>query len=93
MAAHIRERANFCDTGRKMTLIAKLLAWLKHAGNRDENLRNLAHLRESTVSGRRVSRVAWNFGDDPCELYAAVPTVSGRWAASGWVCRCSAVTS
>ena len=45
------------------------------------------------ASAARVSRVAWNFGDDPCELYAAVPTVSGRWAASGWVCRCSAVTS
>jgi len=41
----------------------------------------------------RVSRVSWNFGDDPRELYAAVPTVSGRWAVSGWVCRYSAVTS
>jgi hypothetical protein len=40
-----------------------------------------------------VSRVSWNFGDDPCELYAAAPTVSARAAVSGWACRYSAATS
>src|SRR4051794_10437348 len=38
----------------------------------------------------RMSRVSWNFGDDPCAVYAAAPTVSGRCAVFGWVCRCSA---
>jgi hypothetical protein len=57
VAAHIRERADFCDTGRKMTLIATLPAWLKHAGNRDDNLRNLARLRESSLSGRPPARI------------------------------------
>jgi hypothetical protein len=39
-----------------------------------------------------VSRVSWNFGDDPCGLYAAAPTVSAR-AVSGWACRYNAATS
>src|SRR3954454_5546493 len=39
---------------------------------------------------RTVSRVSWNFGDDPSELYAAAPTVSVGAAVSGWACRYSA---
>ena len=48
VAAHIRERASFYDTRQKMTMIAKLPAWLKHRGNREENLRTIARIREST---------------------------------------------
>ena len=36
-----------------------------------------------------VSRVAWNLGDDPWRLYAAVPAGS----VSGWACRLRAATS
>jgi hypothetical protein len=57
VAAHIRERASFYDTGRKMTMIAKLPAWLKHRGNREENLRNIARLRESAWTPRPAARI------------------------------------
>jgi transposase-like protein len=50
-------------------------------------------IRKVICSTKRVSRVSWNFGDDPCALYAAAPTVSGRRAVSGWACRRSAATS
>ncbi|MFB7935753.1 hypothetical protein [Streptomyces sp. NPDC056049] len=39
VAAPLRERAPWYDTGRKMTLVARLPAWIKHAKNRDEVLR------------------------------------------------------
>jgi hypothetical protein len=54
VAAHIRERASNPDTGRKMTLVATLPAWLKRASNRAENLRNIARLQESAWSVRRI---------------------------------------
>jgi hypothetical protein len=47
VAARIRERPASYDIGRKMTLIARLPRWLKQARNRDENLRNIARLRNS----------------------------------------------
>jgi len=45
-----------------------------------------------TAAQRTVSRVSWNFGGDPCELYAATPTVSAGAAVAGWACRYSAAT-
>lgn len=57
VAAHIRERASFYDTARKMTMIAKLPAWLKHRGKREENLRNIARLRESAWVPRPAGRI------------------------------------
>ncbi len=47
--ASLRERAPWYDTGQKMTLIARLPAWIKHAKNRDEILRALARMRRSLV--------------------------------------------
>jgi hypothetical protein len=45
VAATIRERADFTDTGRTKTLVTTLPAWLKRASNRAENLRNIARLQ------------------------------------------------
>jgi hypothetical protein len=56
VAAHLRERANFYDR-KRMTLVARLPAWLKYAGNRDENLRNIARLREAAWSPRPAARI------------------------------------
>ena len=57
VAAHIRERANFYDTRQRMTMMAKLPAWLKHRGNREVNLRDIARLRESTWAPRPSARI------------------------------------
>jgi integrase/recombinase XerD len=57
-----------------------------------EALISTARLSQN-INDLTVSRVSWNFGDDPCELYAAVPTVSAGAAVSGWACRYSAKTS
>lgn len=57
VAADIRERASFHDSGQKMTLVAKLPAWLKHARNREENLRNIALLRDAAWSPRPAARI------------------------------------
>ena len=76
--------------GHKLPSLAVTLAYVRACGGDPAQWERRWH---AVAAELRVSRVAWNFGDDPCELYAAVPTVSGRWAASGWVCRCSAVTS
>lgn len=43
--ASLRERAPWYDTGRKMTLVARLPVWVKRAGNRDEVLRALDRMR------------------------------------------------
>jgi hypothetical protein len=57
VAARIRERANFYDIRQKMTLVASLPAWLKHAANRDENLRYLVRLRDAAWSHRPAARI------------------------------------
>lgn len=49
VAARLRERADFYDSKGRMTLVARLPAWLKHAGNREENLRHVARLRATVV--------------------------------------------
>ena len=50
VAASLRERAPWCDTGQKMTLIARLPAWIKHAKNRDEMLHAIARIRTSLIA-------------------------------------------
>ncbi|MCX4766478.1 hypothetical protein OG562_37005 [Streptomyces sp. NBC_01275] len=50
VAASLRERAPWYDTGRKMTLIARLPAWIKSAKNRTEVLRALDRLRASVTA-------------------------------------------
>ncbi|MQY33659.1 hypothetical protein SRB17_16210 [Streptomyces sp. RB17] len=49
-AAGLRERAPWYDTGQKMTLVARLPAWIKSAKNRDEVLRTVDRLRESVLT-------------------------------------------
>lgn len=49
VAASLREDT-WADTGLRMTMFAKLPAWLKRAHNRDENLRAIARLRSSVVN-------------------------------------------
>lgn len=51
VAADLRERAPWYDTGRKMTLVARLPAWIKSAKNRTEVLRAIDRLRASVTSG------------------------------------------
>ena len=51
VAADLRERAPWYDTGRKMTLVAKLPAWIKSAKNRTEVLHAIDRLRASVTSG------------------------------------------
>jgi len=48
--APLRERAPWYDTGQKMTLVARLPAWIKRAKNRDEILRAVSRARASLVS-------------------------------------------
>ncbi len=48
--ATLRERTPWCDTGRKMTLIARLPVWIKHAKNRDDVLRAIDHIRTSLTA-------------------------------------------
>ena len=50
VAADLRERAPWYDTGQKMTLVARLPAWTKSAKNRDEVLRAVDRLRTATVN-------------------------------------------
>ncbi|MEU5710726.1 hypothetical protein [Streptomyces flaveolus] len=49
VAAALRERAPWHDTGRKMTLVARLPSWMKSAKNRDEVLRAIDRLRAAAV--------------------------------------------
>ena len=51
VAADLRERAPWYETGRKMTLVGRLPAWIKSAKNRDEVLRAVDRLRTSVTSG------------------------------------------
>jgi hypothetical protein len=51
VAAGLRERAPWYDTGQKMTLVARLPAWIKSAKNRDEVLRAIDRLRASLATG------------------------------------------
>lgn len=45
--ASLRERAPWYDTGQKMTLVARLPAWIKRAKNRDEILRAIERIHRS----------------------------------------------
>lgn len=51
VAADLRERAPWYDTGQKMTLVARLPAWIKSAKNRAEILRAIDRLRTSVTTG------------------------------------------
>ncbi|MEV0375727.1 hypothetical protein AB0I10_39325 [Streptomyces sp. NPDC050636] len=48
--ASLRERAPWNDTGQKMTLVARLPAWIKRAKNRDEVLRAVSRIHASLVA-------------------------------------------
>jgi hypothetical protein len=50
VAAGLREHAPWYETGRKMTLVARLPAWIKSARNRDEVLRAAGRLRASLIT-------------------------------------------
>lgn len=50
VAADLRERAPWYDHGRKMTLVARLPAWMKSAKNRDEVLRAVNRLRATVIT-------------------------------------------
>ncbi|WP_405975228.1 hypothetical protein OG496_46780 [Streptomyces sp. NBC_00988] len=50
VAADLRERAPWYDTGQKMTLVARLPAWMKSAKNRDEILRAVDRLRATVIA-------------------------------------------
>ncbi|WP_461076676.1 hypothetical protein [Streptomyces deserti] len=49
VAADLRERAPWYDTGQKMTLVARLPAWIKSAKNRGEVLRAIDRVRASVI--------------------------------------------
>ncbi|MEV6832949.1 hypothetical protein AB0N17_00170 [Streptomyces sp. NPDC051133] len=49
--ATLRERAPWYDTGQKLTLVARLPAWVTSAKNRDEVLRGVDRLRRSVLTG------------------------------------------
>ncbi|MER6420116.1 hypothetical protein [Streptomyces sp. NPDC001137] len=51
VAADLRERAPWYDTGPKMTLVARLPAWIKSAKNRTAVLHAIDRLRASVISG------------------------------------------
>ncbi|WP_406334882.1 hypothetical protein [Streptomyces sp. NBC_00203] len=51
VAASLRERAPWYDTGRKMTVVARLPVWIKSAKNRDEVLRAVERIRGSVSAG------------------------------------------
>jgi hypothetical protein len=54
VAASLRERAPwYDDTGRKMTLVAKLPVWIKSAKNRDEVLRAVDRIQATLGASRR----------------------------------------
>jgi hypothetical protein len=48
--APLRERAPWYDTGHKMTLVARLPAWIKRAKNRDEVLRAVSRIHASLLA-------------------------------------------
>lgn len=48
--ASLRERAPWYDTGQKMTLVARLPAWIKRAKNRDEVLRSVSRIHASLAT-------------------------------------------
>ncbi|MER5894493.1 hypothetical protein [Streptomyces sp. NPDC001876] len=48
--ASLRERAPWYDTGQKMTLVARLPAWIKRARNRDEVLRAVSRIHASLAA-------------------------------------------
>lgn len=48
--APMRERAPWYDTGPKLTLVARLPAWIKRAKNRDEILRAVSRIQASLVA-------------------------------------------
>ncbi|MEV3993636.1 hypothetical protein AB0J57_32555 [Streptomyces sp. NPDC049837] len=48
--APLRERASWYDTGQKMTLVARLPAWIKRAKNRDEVLRAISRIHASLAA-------------------------------------------
>ncbi|MEV8066393.1 hypothetical protein AB0P32_09655 [Streptomyces sp. NPDC085995] len=48
--AALRERASWYDTGQRMTLVARLPAWVKRAKNRDEILRAVSRIHASLVA-------------------------------------------
>jgi hypothetical protein len=48
--ATLRQRAPWYDTGRKMTLVARLPAWVKRAHNRDDILRAVSRIHASLVA-------------------------------------------
>lgn len=50
VAADLRERAPWYDIGQKMTLVARLPAWMKSAKNRDEVLRAVDRLRATVIA-------------------------------------------
>jgi hypothetical protein len=50
VAADLRERAPWYDTGQKMTLVARLPTWVKSAKNRTEVLRAIERLRASVTA-------------------------------------------
>lgn len=50
VAADLRERAPWYDHGRKMTLVARLPAWMKSAKNRDDVLRTVDRLRATVIA-------------------------------------------
>ena len=50
VAASLRERAPWYDTRNKMTLLARLPAWIKHAKNRDEVLHAIDRIRAQLVA-------------------------------------------
>jgi hypothetical protein len=50
VAADLRERAPWYDTGQKMTLVARLPAWIKSAKNRYEVLRAVDRLRATVIA-------------------------------------------
>ncbi|GAA3870078.1 hypothetical protein GCM10023084_23930 [Streptomyces lacrimifluminis] len=53
VAASLRERAPWYDTGQKMTLVARLPVWIKSARNRDEILRAVDRTQAMLGPGRR----------------------------------------
>ncbi|WP_407696880.1 hypothetical protein [Streptomyces dysideae] len=50
VAADLRERAPWYDTGQKMTLVARLPAWMKSAKNRTEVPRSIDRIRASVTA-------------------------------------------
>ncbi|MGY1584673.1 hypothetical protein [Streptomyces sp. MN13] len=48
--ATVRERAPWYDTGQKMTLVARLPAWIKRTKNRDEILRAISRIHASLLA-------------------------------------------